>query len=206
MNNFLRKLLVAASLILALSAAHATDYGRTTQGASFREVESDINGTTVVVTGGETSISVFAYLQTTSGSTADCRAAFYNPVGDTIAYQTNQITFSDDVGGWKEMPFTTAVSAGTYLLSIACGGIAGGAATINIATDTVTATSTLRRASNATGGSQSTYPTLPSPVTWDGATGTDNISIYFHTSAGAASTVLNPISGKGGAAAQPITQ
>lgn len=195
-----------ALLCCAFSVAHATDYGRTTQGGSFREVESDINATTVVVTGGETSVSVFAYLQTASSATADCRAAFYNSVGDTLAYQTNQITFSDDVGGWKEMPFTTAVSAGTYLLSIACGAIAGGAATVNIATDTVTATATLRRATSATGGSQSTYPTLPSTVSWDGSTGTDNISIYFRTSAGGASTVLNPISGKGGAAAQPITQ
>jgi hypothetical protein len=195
---------VVLSFLLIVAPVYGADYGKTTQGASVRDVEIDVSSRLITVTGGEVGVAVFAYLQTTNGSAADCRVVFYNPADDTIAYQTSQITFTDDVGGWKTFPFTTTVVAGSYRLSIGCGSISGGANTVNIAYDTATISTDYRENSNILAGGQSTYPTFPSPITWGAADGVQDISIYFRTSS-APSTVVNPITGKGGAAASPIT-
>lgn len=189
MMQLLRRGLLALLLVVSAVSlpAVAADYGRTTVGASIVDVEVDVQATSITVPGGETGVAIYAYLSTTNASTANCRAALYNPSDNTLAYQTSQVSFTDDVGSWREFPFTTVVPAGTYLLSVACGAIAGGLNTVNIAYDTVASSSNYRRATNAVGGSQSTYPTLPSPITWDGADGTQNVSLYFHTTVSSSS-------------------
>lgn len=184
------KRILAVVLLLVCPLAQGADYGRTTQGASWRDIEIDVVAREITVPGGEVGVAIFAYLQTTNGVTADCKAVLYNPADNTIAYQSSQMTFSDDTGGWKQITFTTTVAAGTYLLSIGCGAIAGGTNTVNIAYDTVTLTTTLREGSNILAGGQSTYPTFPSPITWSAADGVQDISLYLRTSSSSGALLL----------------
>lgn len=158
------------------------DYGRTTVGASFVHVENTLQAQLITLPGGEPISSTQAYLRTTNGSTADVKSALYNSSTGALAYESNQLSFTDDTGGWKTITWpATTPAAGTYYISVGGAAIAGGANTVQVAMDTVAATANHRRASAVLG----SYPTFPDPVTWDGADDTNDASIYLATSAGA---------------------
>ncbi len=161
------------------------NYGTQTIGAGVQEIESDIQGLLITLPGGESITSTMVWLQTTNGSLADVKSALYNAADNTLAYSSNQFTFTDDTGGWKTITWgATTPVAGNYYLVVGGGSIAGGANTVNIAVDTVTASTNYKRASTSTGGVQSTYPTFPSPITWDLSTHTQNPSLYLVTAGG----------------------
>jgi hypothetical protein len=157
-------------------------YGRTTAGASFQEIEIDVQAITITLPGGEPIVATKAYLRGTNGSTCNVKSVLYN-TSDGLVYQSDQLSFTDDVGGWKTITWpATTPAAGTYLLAIGGGPISGGLNTVELAYDTVAASSNYRRSSSATGGSLSTYPAFPNPITWDGSTDTHDASLYLETS------------------------
>lgn len=159
------------------------DYGRTTVGAGFQEVEADVQARNITLPGGEAISSTQVWLRTVSGATADVKCVLYN-TSEGLAYESNQLSFADDTGGWKTITWpATTPTAGTYRLSVGAGVIAGGAATVEIAMDTVAADAAFRRASSALGGAQSTYPTFPATITWDSSTDTHDVSMYLVTAA-----------------------
>lgn len=175
-----------ATLTYSNAGGGSNTYGKLTQGASWQEIELDIQGSLITLPGGQPIASSKAYLQTTNASTADVKAVLINTSTDTVAYSSNQLSFSDDTGGWKTITWpATTPAAGTYYHAISGGSIAGGLNTVNIAYDSVTASTNYKRASSATGGSQSTYPAFPAgAITWDGSTDTRDISIYLETQGG----------------------
>jgi hypothetical protein len=175
-----------ASLTYSNAGGGTTQFGRTTQGASWQEIEQDIQGRLITLPGGQPIASTKAYLQTTNGVTANVKSALVNSSTDTVAYESSQLSFTDDTGGWKTITWpATTPAAGTYYLVISSDGISGGLNTVNIAHDTVTGTTDLKRASAATGGSQSTYPAFPvGAITWDGSTHDQDVSIYLETVGG----------------------
>jgi hypothetical protein len=164
------------------------NYGTQTVGAVMQDIEIDVQAILITLPGGESITSTTVWLQTTNGSLADVKSVLYNVGDNTIAYQSNQLTFTDDTGGWKTITWpATTPSAGSYLLSVGAGPISGGLNTVNMAVDTVTASTNYRRASGALAGAQSTYPTFPSPITWDLADHTQNPSLYLVTAGGGGS-------------------
>lgn len=157
-------------------------YGRTSTGASFQEIESDVQAITITLPGGEPIVSTRAYLRGTNGSLCNVKSVLYN-TSDGLVYESNQLSFTDDIGDWKTITWPAITpAAGTYRLSIGGDFISGGANTVQIASDTVAANANFRRSSNATGGSQSTYPAFPATISWDGSDDTQDISLYLETS------------------------
>lgn len=181
----IRKLLLAILLFAAFPAL-AVDYGRTTVGAlRTQAVEVTVVSRLITIPGGEPAVAIYAYLQTTNASTANCKGALYRTSDSVLVYETSQLSFTDDTGGWHALPFTSVTpAAGTYQVSVGCGPISGGLNTVYLATDTVVANTDYRVGTNVLGGSQSTYPAFPNPITWDGPSATPDGSIYLQTTAG----------------------
>lgn len=174
-------------LLLALllsSPVLAADYGRTTIGGSWVDTEIDVKGRLITVPGGEPATAIYSYLRVTPTFTADCKAVLYNPSDWSLAYQSTRTTFTDSVGSWQAFGFTSTVTAGTYLLSIGCDQIPGGANTVEIAYDAVAPTVNFRGESNILAGGQSVYPAFPNPIVFTAPDGTQDISLYLRTSSG----------------------
>jgi hypothetical protein len=159
-------------------------YGRTTVGGSFVDIEVDVQARNITLVGGEAIVATWVYLRTTNSSTANVKSVLYN-TSEGLVYESNQLSFTDDVGGWKTITWpSTTPTAGTYRLSVGGGFISGGTNTVEIASDTVAASVNFRRAAAAIGGAQSSYPTFPNPITWDGADDTHDVSLYLETGSG----------------------
>lgn len=161
------------------------DYGRTTVGASFVDIEVDLQGTLITLPGGEAISSTQARLRSTAGQTGDVKAALVDSTTGAVAYESNQFTFSDATDAWRTITWpATTPAAGTYYLTIGGGPIAGGGNTVEIAFDTVAASTNFRRAGSSLAGAQSTYPAFPATVAWDAADDTHDVSLYLVTSGG----------------------
>jgi hypothetical protein len=171
------------------------DYGRTTAGASFVDIEVDLQGRKITLPGGESISSTQAYLQTTNASVANVKAALYNFTTLALVYESNQLSVTDDAGGWKTITWpATTPAAGDYYLVVGGGPIGGGANTVNIAYDTVGASTDYIRATSATAATP--YPTFPNPVIPDGPGDTHDSSVYLVTAVAGGAAIARTVGSK----------
>ena len=159
-------------------------YGRITQGASWLSFEDLRRGRKITLSATETATGILAYVRSQGSATNGTRAALYNAVDGTLAYQSNELAgFTDTTGQWRTYVISSSIAAGDYWLTIYAQSIAGGLNTVQIATDTVGADANLYEAWFNDG---TAWPSQMADLTGaENGSNTDNISIYLETAAGA---------------------
>src|SRR5688572_28751737 len=122
-------------------------YERTTQGASWLSYEDLRRSRKITLSATETATGILAYIRSQGSATNGTRATLYNATDGTLAYQSDVLAgFTDTVGQWRTFVISSSIAAGDYWLTIYAEGIAGGANTVQIATDTVAADASLYEA------------------------------------------------------------
>lgn len=173
-----------ATLTYSNAGGGSATYGRTTIGASWLEFEFARRGLAITLPGTVTASKISAYIRTQGSAANGTRAALYNFSDGSFAYQSDVLAgFTDTVGAWKDYTFTGSVAAGTYWLTIFAEGISGGANTVQIAYDNVTADANLYESWFNDG---SVWPTQQADLTGQehGDGNTQNISLYLTTAGG----------------------
>lgn len=158
-------------------------YGRITQGASWLSFEDLRRSRKITLLSTETATGILAFVRSQGSATNGTIATLYNATDGTLAYQSAELAgFTDTTGQWRTYSISSSIAAGDYWLTIYAQGIAGGANTVQIATDTVAADASLYEAWFNDG---QTWPTQSPDITGlESGANTENISIYLETSAG----------------------
>lgn len=162
------------------------NYGTQTIGGVTQSIEAALQGLLITLPGSEAITSTMVWAQSTNGATCDIKSALYDSSTLALVYSSNQLSFSDDVGGWKTITWpATTPTAGTYYLVVGSLFLSGGANDTRIAVATVAASANYRRQSAGA----NTYPTFADPFVPDGADHTQDPSLYLVTSSGGGSTL-----------------
>lgn len=157
------------------------NYGTQTVGGVTQSIEAALQGLLITLPGSEAITSTMVWAQSTNGSTCDIKSALYDSSTLALVYESNQLSFADDVGGWKAITWpATTPTAGAYYLVVGALFLSGGTNDTRIAVDTVAASANFRRQS----GGANTYPTLVNPLVPDASTHTQDPSLYLVTSSG----------------------
>jgi hypothetical protein len=122
-------------------------YGYNTVGTpSWITCERRRTGISITVPGGEQIVKISAYLRSQGSATGGISAGLYLDSDDSVAYTSDVLAgFTDTTGQWRDLTFTipTTPTAATYWLTVIGDAVAGGANTVEIAYDTVTADAAL---------------------------------------------------------------
>lgn len=167
--------------------------GRETQGASVRGIENRCYGRAFSMTNGDQVTEVRAWLATGTGAHT-MQAFVYDTSGNRLATSTPQSV----AAGTAQVAFTisyTFTSTATFVIGIISQNDAGS----NEAYYTATGATSYYDADAST--------SYPAPATWTGIgadANTDDSSIAITYTPASAGTVVNPLSGVGSGAAQPL--
>jgi hypothetical protein len=167
-------------------------YGKNTVGASWVSFENLRRGISITLGATETATKISAYVRTVGSAANGTRIALYNKSTLALAYTSDLAAgFTDTTGAWKDYGFTSSVAAGDYWLTIYAEGIAGGLNTVEIAYDAASSDTALRQSWFNDG---TAWPNQSASLTGleSGSGGTEALSLYLQTSAGAAATLSAP--------------
>lgn len=157
------------------------NYGTQTIGGATQSIEAALQGLLITLPGSEAITSTMVWAQSTNGSTCDIKSALYDSTTLALVYSSNQLSFADDVGGWKAITWpATTPTAGTYYLIVGSLFLSGGANDTRIAVATVAASANYRRQSAGA----NTYPIFADPLVPDASTHDQDPSLYLVTSSG----------------------
>jgi hypothetical protein len=170
------------------------NYGTQTIGGVMQSVEAALQGLLITLPGSESITSTMVWAQSTNASTCDIKSALYDSTTLALVYESNQLSFADDTGGWKTITWpATTPTAGSYYLVVGALFLSGGANDTRIAVATVGTSANYRRQS----GGANSYPIFADPFVPDASTHDQDPSLYLVTSSGLATPNRLPLLGVG---------